>query len=227
LAYEEVNITTADSEKLHGWFVPADQSRGVLLFFHGNAGNISHRLDWLELFHAIGMATLIVDYRGYGTSSGKPSEEGTYRDAEAAWKSLVESRGFKPDEIVVFGESLGGAIAAHLAARKQPGALIVLSGFTSVPDIASEVYSFVPARLLARFEYNTLENIKKAACPVLVIHSPDDEIIPFEHGRSLYDSANEPRQFLEIEGGHNDGFIASRETLKNGIRAFLATALSR
>ncbi len=227
LAYEEVNITTADGEKLHGWFVPADRSLGVLLFFHGNAGNISHRLDWLMLFHQMDMSTLIVDYRGYGESSGEPSEQGTYLDAEAAWKYVVETRGVGSGDIVLFGESLGGAVAAQLAARKQPRALIIASAFTSVPDLASELYSFVPARHLARFKYHTLENVQKTVCPVLVIHSPEDEIIPFAHGNRIYQAANEPKQFLQIRGGHNDGFFVSRDTLKIGIAAFLNSASTR
>lgn len=221
LAYEEATIATADGETLRGWFVAADRPRATLLFLHGNAGNISHRLDWITLLHEIGVSTLIVDYRGYGKSTGAPSEQGTYLDAEAAWNHLIETRGVSADEIVLFGESLGAAIAAHLAARNRPRALIIISAFTSVPDLASELYAFVPARWLARFEYNTLERVKQAACPVLVIHSPDDEIVPFAHGRRIYESANEPKQFLEIRGGHNDGFIISRDTLRSGIGAFL------
>jgi fermentation-respiration switch protein FrsA (DUF1100 family) len=224
LAYEEVNIATADGETLHGWFIPANRPRAALLFLHGNAGNISHRVDSLALFNQLGLSSLIFDYRGYGRSTGKPSEQGTYRDAEAAWKYLVETRGVGSNDIVLFGESLGGAVAAYLAAHNRhnaPRALIIASAFTSVPDLASELYSFVPARMLARFEYNTLEYVKKAACPVLVIHSPNDEIIPFEHGRHIYESANAPKQFLELRGGHNDGFALSRDRLRDGIGAFL------
>lgn len=224
LAYEDLTITTEDSQKLHGWFVPAERSSAVVLFLHGNAGNVSHRLDWIALFHEIGISTLIIDYRGYGKSSGTPSEEGTYRDAEAAWRYLVTQREIAPQEIAIFGESLGGAVAAKLAARETPQALIIVAAFTSLPDLASQLYSYVPARLLTRFKYDTREHVKRARCPVLVIHSASDEIVPFAHGRALYEAANVPKQFLEIRGGHNDGFIASRTILKSGIAAFLGTS---
>lgn len=221
LAYDEVKITTEDGETLHGWFIPAKAARAYVLFVHGNAGNISHRIDQLAMFNELKMSSLIFDYRGYGKSSGAPTEEGTYRDAEAAWKYLVETRGVNPNEIVIFGESLGGAIAAYLAAREKPRALIIASSFTSVPDLASQLYFFFPTRWLARFAYNTREYVKNARCPVLVIHSPDDEIIPFAHGRAIYASANEPKQLLQIQGGHNDGMQSSRAQIMRAIESFL------
>jgi hypothetical protein len=211
LAYESVEISTADGETLHGWFVPAPEATGTVLFFHGNAGNISHRMEYLSMFNGLGYNTFIFDYRGYGDSSGRPSEEGTYRDAEAAWDYLTNQRSILPGRIILFGESLGGAIAAWLAAREKPGLLVLASVFTSVPDVAAKLYPFLPVRLLSRFEYNTLESLNSVTCPVFVAHSPDDEIVPFEQGQALYEAAPEPRQFLELQGGHNSGFIFTRK----------------
>lgn len=221
LAYEPVTIVTEDGVSLDGWFIPARQSRGVLLFFHGNAGNISHRFDSLKIFNELGLATLILDYRGYGRSQGRPSEEGTYHDANAAWRYLTEQRRIAGEDIVLFGRSLGAAIAAYLATKHTPRALIIESAFTSVPDIAAEVYPFLPARWLARFHYNTKAHLRSVSCPVLVVHSRDDDIIPFAHGRRLFTAANEPKQFLEIRGGHNDGIFVSRQSYVDGLDAFL------
>jgi fermentation-respiration switch protein FrsA (DUF1100 family) len=226
LAYESVYITTSDGVTIHGWFIPtAKQMRGTLLFFHGNAGNISHRLDSLKIFHDLGLATLIFDYRGYGRSQGSISEPGTYLDAEAAWDYLTQTRKVPAPEIIVFGRSLGAALAAHIGARKKPGALILESAFTSVPDMASRLYPFFPVRLFSRFHYNTEKSLLSASSPVLIIHSPDDEIIPYENGQKLYNSAREPKKFLQIHGGHNEGFLISGQVYRDSIREFIAASL--
>jgi hypothetical protein len=225
--YESVTLRTEDGVALHGWFVPAEGARGTLLFFHGNAGNISHRLDSLAIFHRLGLSTLIVDYRGYGQSEGKPTEEGTYLDAEAAWRHLTETRGIAPERVVVFGRSLGGAVAAHLAANHRPAALIVESGFVSVPDLAAGLYPWLPVRLLSRFRYDTAGAMARAECPVLIVHSPEDEIVPYAQGRALFDRAREPKRFLELRGGHNEGFLASGASYTEGLDAFLTSVLGR
>ena len=227
LAYEPVTITTEDGVTLDAWFLPAHQARGGLLFFHGNAGNISHRLDSLEIFNQLRLATLIFDYRGYGKSDGSPSEEGTYRDAEAAWRYLTEERRTPAQDVVLFGRSLGAAIAVHLATRHTPGALIIESGFTSIPDLAAAVYPFLPVRRLARFRYSTEVYLRSVSCPVLIVHSRDDEIIPFTHGQRLFAVANEPKQLLEIRGGHNDGFIVSGRSYVEGFDRFLQTHMGQ
>jgi len=222
LEYEDVAIETEDGVTLHGWFVGAPSSR-VLLFFHGNAGNISHRLASIRQFHELGLSILIVDYRGYGESEGRTSESGLRRDAEAAWRYLTEVRKVAPDNIVLFGRSLGGSIAAWLAARKEPAALIVESAFTSVPDIAQELHPWLPVRWLTRMEHATREYVRAVNSPVLIIHSRDDEIIPFEHGARIFEAANEPRALLELKGGHNDAFIVDEQRYLPGLRAFLST----
>ena len=222
LAYEPVDLLTSDNIHLDGWFIPAPENRGVILFCHGNAGNISHRLDSLLLFHRMGFSTLIFDYRGYGRSQGRPSEAGTYLDVEAAWAYLTRERSIAPSRIILFGRSLGAAVAAHQAVIHPPGALIVESCFTSVPDMAAELYPFLPVRWLSRLDYNVQEKLQRVSCPVLVVHSRDDEIIPFSHGRALYAAANEPKQFLELRGGHNDGFLLAGQTYILELDRFLS-----
>lgn len=221
LAYEDVEIETEDGERIAGWWVPAEASRGTVLLFHGNAGNISHRVDYLRMFSALGYSTLIVDYRGYGRSTGTPSEEGTYRDAIAAWRHLAEARGVAPYDIVLFGESLGGAVASWLAARHTPRALVLASAFTSVPDLGAQVYWFLPVRLISRFRYDTLANLAGIRAPVLIAHSRQDDIVPFAHGERLYRAAGEPKAFLELAGGHNEGFIFMRAEWARALGAFL------
>lgn len=222
LAYEDVYLETEDSESVHGWFVPAQNSRYTVLFFHGNAGNISGRLETIDLLHELNLNVFIIDYRGYGKSSGRPTEKGTYRDAEAAWNYLKEQRGIPIDSMIVMGRSLGAAIAADLAARIQPAGVILESPFTSVPDMAAELYPWIPARRLARFSYPTEENISKIKSPLLIAHSESDEIIPYEHGQLLYEKANQPKTFLDLQGGHNDGFLATGNLYRERLNIFIS-----
>jgi len=221
LAFEDVRITTDDGVVLHGWLVPGQTSGPVLLFFHGNAGNISHRLESLRVFNRLGLTTLIIDYRGYGQSTGSPTEEGTYRDAEAAWRHLTQERGIDPRRIIVFGRSLGGGVAVWLAARVKPAALIIESTFTSVPDLAAKIYPWLPVRWLARFRYDSQEKISSVKAPVLVAHSRNDEIVPFSHGKQLFEAAPMPRRLMVLRGGHNDGFIVSMDDYLRGLRLFI------
>ncbi len=221
LDYMPVNIATGDGETLHGWWVPVSDAKGTVLFFHGNAGNISHRINYLTMFKRLGYNTLLFDYRGYGRSSGTPSESGTYLDAQAAWRYLTENEKIAPAQIVLFGESLGGAVAAWLAAREQPGFLVLASTFTSVPDLAAEIYPFLPVRWISRFDYNTLESLQSITCPVFIAHSPHDEIIPYRHGQRLFQAAPEPKQFLLLEGTHNTGFIFMQPAWKRTLGAFM------
>lgn len=225
LAYEAVDIVTEDGIRLHGWYIPAPEPSGFLLFFHGNAGNISHRLDSLKIFHDLNLSSLIFDYRGYGRSEGELSERGTYRDAEAAWHYLTKQRGIPASQIILFGRSLGAAIAAYLASRQRPAALIIESGFVSVPELGAQLYPWLPVRWLARFKYPTSKFLNMTSVPALIIHSRDDEIIPFAQGRSLFTHAHQPKDFLELRGGHNDGFLISGRHYVDGIGAFLTSVL--
>lgn len=222
LSYEDVRFTSDDGLALSGWLIPSERNRGTILFCHGNAGNISHRLDSIAIFHRLGMNTFIFDYRGYGKSDGRPGEKGTYRDASAAWRYLTEKRRTAPGEIVIFGRSLGGAVAAWLAGRQTPRALILESAFTSIEDIASDLYPYLPVRHITRFGYHTARNVETVRCPVMIAHSRDDDIIPFAHGERIFKAARAPKQFLEMRGSHNDGFIVTGAAYMDGLDAFLA-----
>ena len=221
LAFEPAEIRTSDGETLHGWWVPADKARATVLFLHGNAGNISHRLDYLLMFNRLGHSTFIVDYRGYGRSSGAPSEEGTYRDAEAAWDYLRQARSVRQQDLVIVGESLGGGVATWLAARVAPRALLLFSTFTSVNDLGSEIYWFLPVRLINRIRYDNLGNLERISAPLFVAHSRDDEIVPYAHGRRLFDAAREPKEFLEMRGSHNEGLVFARKEWMAQLGSFL------
>lgn len=226
LQYEDVMLEAADGVPVHGWFVPRTLARGVVLYLHGNAGNISHRLARIALFHEMGLGVFILDYRGYGRSGGRPSEEGTYRDAAAAWRYLTETRGIDPARIVLFGRSLGAAVAAELAARVRPGALVLDSAFTSLPELGQELYPWLPVKWLARLRYPTREYLTRVDCPVLVVHSRDDEIIPFHHGERLYAAAREPKHFLAIAGGHNSAYFLTKRAYADELGMFLGQHLS-
>ncbi len=221
LPYEEIWLETADGVKLSGWFIPAEPERAVVLFFHGNGGNISHRLWSLEQLRQLGLSSFIFDYRGYGHSEGSPSEQGTYQDAAAAWRYLTEERHLPPAKIIIYGESLGGAVAAWAAEAYPPAALILVSTFTSVPDIGAQVYPFLPVRQLSRIQYNTLTRLPQITCPVLIMHSPADEVIPFSHGQRLFAAAAEPKEFIQLQGGHNDGLMRSASQFRAALAAFV------
>ena len=221
LAYDTVWLMAGDGTRLHAWFVPATTARGTLLFNHGNAGNIGDRLDSISLFHSLGLNVLIFDYRGFGESEGKPSEQGTYLDAKAAWDYLLEERMISPQEIIIFGRSLGAAMAADLASQNLSAGVILESAFTSVPDMAASLYPWLPVRWLSRYRYNNLDKVDRITSPLLVMHSRADEIIPFAHGERLFAHANEPKQFLELSGGHNDGYHVSRKVYVKAMQQFL------
>lgn len=223
LDFVDVNFTTADGVRLHGWYVSTDEPRGTVLFFHGNAGNISHRLDSIAVFDELGLDTFIIDYRGYGQSEGKPSEAGLYRDAEAAWRHLVDELGADPARTGVFGRSIGGAAAASLAAKHRPAFVIVESSFTSAVDMAAHLYPFMPARLLSRLRFPVTDFLAGTRSPVLIVHSRDDEIIPFFMGRALYDAVPGEKAFFELAGDHNSGFILDRSRYITGLGDFLDT----
>jgi uncharacterized protein len=227
LSYEEIVLRTEDGVRISAWYVPASGNRGTVLFCHGNGGNISHRLDSISIFNRLGLNVLIFDYRGYGMSEGSPDEQGTYRDAETAYRYLVNDKKCDPRRIIVFGRSLGGAVAAWLAERHAAGMLILESAFASIPDIAADLYPWLPVRLLTLYQYRTVDYVKGVRCPILVIHSPDDEMIPLSHGLQIYAAAGEPKSFMEISGGHNDGFLKTGKSYEEGLDAFISGWLNR
>jgi fermentation-respiration switch protein FrsA (DUF1100 family) len=211
LEFENVVFETRDRLKLSGWYIPADGSEFTVLFCHGNGGNMYHRLDSINIFYKMGLNCFIFDYRGYGNSEGKPSEEGTYLDAKAAYKWLTEQAKIAPDNIILFGRSLGGSIAAKLATQVEARGLIIESTFTSYVDIGRQFYPYMPVRWFAKFSYRTIDYVKDVHCPLMIIHSRNDEVVPFAFGLELYEAANEPKEFAEIFGSHNDGFLVSGE----------------
>jgi fermentation-respiration switch protein FrsA (DUF1100 family) len=218
--FHDLTIETADGVRLHGWYIPGDSNR-VLLFFHGNAGNISHRLESIRQFLALGLSVLIVDYRGYGQSEGRTTEQGIYRDAEAAWQYLTQTKKTPAGQIIVFGRSMGASAAAYLAARHRPLALVIESSFTSVPDIAREYYPWLPVRWLSRLRHSAQDFVRQSNCPVLVVHSRDDEIVPFRHGEAIFAAAREPKSIIEIRGTHNDAYLRDEQNYLAGLQSFL------
>ncbi len=222
LAYEDVLLETGDGAALHGWYLPGRDDARTLLFLHGNAGNISHRLDSLRVFHELGLNVLIIDYSGFGQSGGTPGERQTYEDARLAWQYLTDTRGVVPERIVIFGRSLGSGVATWLATQETPGGLILESPFTSVPALARKYYPIFPMRWLARIRYDNASRLPTVRCPVLIAHSRDDELVPIAHGRELFRLAREPKSFLEMRGSHNDGFIVSGHNYRAGLAQFLS-----
>jgi fermentation-respiration switch protein FrsA (DUF1100 family) len=214
LAFEKVVFETEDGLKLSAWFIPAEKAELTVLFCHGNGGNMTHRLDTINILNELGMNCFIFDYRGYGSSQGKPSERGTYLDVEAAYKWLTEEKKIPSQNIILFGRSLGGSIAAYLATKVEAKGLIVESSFTSYVDMGRKFYPYMPVRLAAMYSYKTIDYVRQVHRPIMIIHSRNDEVIPFEFGLRLYDVANEPKEFVEIFGTHNDGFLFSGETYR-------------
>lgn len=221
LGHEEINFRAADGVWLNGWYIPSsEKDSAAVLFFHGNAGNISYRLESARIFNRIGADVFLFDYRGYGKSRGKPSEEGLYWDGRAAL-DVLRSKGYDMQRIVFFGRSLGGAVAAKLATEQNPAALILESTFTSLADISGRYFPFLPTGYIVGDAFDTRSCLEEVNCPVLVVHSPQDEIIPYRYGKALFKSAKDPKAFLELKGDHNGGFILTGEDYRHGLEAFL------
>ena len=222
-AFENVFFKTSDGIELNGWFYPTDaKSPGhgpVFLNCHGNGGNISHRLGLYRALLETGASVFSFDYRGYGRSRGKPDEEGTYLDAQAAYRWLRE-KGFAARNIIVYGESLGGAIATELCLRELSGGLVLQSTFTSLPDIGAELYPYLPVRWMGRIKYDTRVKLPRIKVPVLVMHSREDGLIAFRHSERNFAVANEPKFFSELRGRHNDPAWEAPE-FASALRKFL------
>ncbi len=204
MAYEDVAMTTGDGEKIAGWYVPAPDAQATVLFCHGNAGNISHRLHGIQLLHHAGFNVFIFDYRGFGQSTGTPDEAGLYIDAVAAWDYLVKTRSVPKNKIIILGRSLGGAVAIELATRVKPVGLIVEATFTRMAEVARHLYPLIPTSLFLSDRYDSIDKIAQIACPKLILHGSQDTLIPFDMGRKLFEAAIEPKQFIETPGDHNE-----------------------
>jgi len=223
LDYEDVTLRTVDDVQLHGWYIPRQQSQQVLLFFHGNAGNISHRRHSIEIFHRLGLNVFIIDYRGYGQSEGSPGEQGLYEDADAAWRYLIEEKAFAPGQILIFGRSLGGAVAAKLASDVNARGLMLESTLSSARDFARHAFKILSRLVVMRYDFNTIEYIQHVNYPVLVMHSPKDEIMPFHLGEKVFQAANQPKKFIHMRGDHNNGFLISQPAYEQQLDNWLQT----
>ena len=221
--FEDVWFRASDGVELNGWFFPADTTLNrdswAVLYCHGNAGNISHRLGMCETLLSTGVAVFLFDYRGYGRSKGRPSEAGTYQDALAAL-GWLQGKGFAPRSIVIFGESLGGGVGSEIALRTAPGGLILQNTFTSIVDLGAELFPFLPVRRLAKIRYDTVGKLPLIKVPVMIMHSHGDRLIGFHHGERNFAAANEPKLFCELKGGHNDPSMDPKGFI-GGIKRFL------
>ena len=224
LAHEDVWLVAEDGVRIHGWYLPVPQARWVTLLSHGNAGNISHRLDRALLLQArLRSSVFLYDYRGYGESEGSPEEAGTYRDARAAYRYLVEQKQVKPGELVLFGESLGSAVSLDLALDHPAAALVLEAPFTSVRDMARATI-FAPLAPFVRTRYESLARVPRLRMPLLVVQGDRDEVVPPAQGRRLFDAAPEPKRYYAIPGaGHNDTYLVGGEAYWRTIGDFLET----
>jgi fermentation-respiration switch protein FrsA (DUF1100 family) len=219
MEYEDVYLQSPDGTTIHGWFIPGHQGK-IILFFHGNGGNISHRIEKIRLLCYPEISSFIIDYHGYGRSHGKPSEKACYVDALTSWEYLARERQIGPDQIVLFGESLGGAVAVDLAVKRDVGAIILESTFPNIGTVANR---FVPglSTLLVR-KFDSFSKISKVHVPLLILHGDEDEVVPFQLGRKLFEAANEPKEFYTIKGAHhNDTYEVGGETYVQTIQRFI------
>jgi hypothetical protein len=221
MVYETIPIKINDNVNITSWYIPHPEAKKTILFFHGNGGNISHRGDSLYIFYKLKLNTLIIDYPGYGSSQGQPTEENLYLSALSAWKYLVQDKKIKPQNIIIFGRSLGGAVAVDLASQVKAGGLILESTFSSARDVADITFVGLAKFIYLRYSFNSINKIQKVTSPVLVIHSPDDTVIPFELGKKVFDKIITKKVFLQIAGDHNDGFMQSISHYMTNVAIFI------
>jgi fermentation-respiration switch protein FrsA (DUF1100 family) len=211
IEYRNVYFETEDGVRLNGWWVPARDGEGTILWFHGNAGNLSDRVGPLESWHdELGVGVFMFDYRGYGASEGRPTEEGLYADARAALDAAAAEARVSPDELVLFGQSLGAAVAVELAGDRRVRGVVLEAAFTSIPDMARHHYSFLPVWPLLRTDFDSESRIAEIEAPLLMLHGRNDDIVPIDMGRRVFAAAREPKEFNEVSGaGHNDVYLAA------------------
>jgi fermentation-respiration switch protein FrsA (DUF1100 family) len=223
-AYEEIWFDVA-GERTNAWFMPVDDARATILFSHGNAGTISGRLELCQAFRRLNCNVLMYDYGGYGLSTGKSSEQRCYGDIRAAWDYLTETQGIAADSIIIYGRSLGGGPTMELACQVVPGAVVMESAFLSTMRVGRDLMPFLPTSLILRHRFDNASKIGEVNVPILVIHGEADEIIPFYHGENLYKLANEPKTFLKIKGGHNDGHFFSEKEVEEALGVLIDETL--
>jgi hypothetical protein len=222
LAYEDLKLHSSDGVELSAWYIPRENPKGSVLFLHGNGRNMSGELDAVRMFHDFSYNVLTLDYRGYGKSGGVPDEEGTYRDAQAVWDFLVRDKKESSARIVVYGRSLGAAIATNLVSKNnKPQALILEAAFTSLPDAGQDIYPIFPVKYFSKYHYDTIDKLKLIHCPVLIVHSRDDQLVPFRHAKSLYEVVTGKKELIEIGGPHKGNYQPTLQKYKDGVKRFL------
>ncbi|MCG8603538.1 alpha/beta hydrolase [bacterium] len=222
LDIEDCYFVTADGLRLHGWLLKSDRPIATMLWCHGNAGNISDRLDNLAKLARLPINTFIFDYRGYGRSEGVPSEPGVYLDAKAAFDYLTGRSDIDRGKIVLFGRSLGGAVAVKLATERPSAGLILESAFTSAKDMAKSMFGFLPVHLITKSDFDSESRISSLRMPVLVLHGSRDRTVPYGLGRKLFEAANEPKHFYEIvDADHNDTYLVGGQPYFDELLRFI------
>jgi len=223
---EDIYIQVVPEEKINAWYFTGKPGEKTILFCHGNAGNISHRLETVQFLKDLEVNILLFDYRGYGLSDGHPTEEGAYADTRAAFNWLVSEKKIEPSDIIIFGRSLGGAVAIELASKISCGGIIVESSFTSVSELGAKMFPLFPVKYLLRYDFDSIGRIKHLKCPILVTHSPEDEMIPYEMGQRLYENAPEPKYFIDLHGSHNDREYLGDKTYIEAMTNFIFNSKS-
>lgn len=222
MQYEEVWVEVG-SERSHGWWLPLPEPRATVLFSHGSGRNISGYLDDVALFHELGVSVLLYDYGGYGLSTGEPSEERCYADARAFWDYLVNVQGIAPDTLILAGASMGSGVTCELATTVTPAAILLESAFTSVPDALWDTAPYFPTNWICRIQFRNIDKVPHFNCPVLVMHSKDDTVVPFDHSQRLYEQINAPKTFVEVQGAHYGGKFTSKENYRKALNIFFET----
>lgn len=202
IRHEPVRLAAGEGSTVAAWWVPGAAEAPAVVYFHGSEGNLTHELPAVAFLYALGVNALLVEYLGYDGDGVRPSEAGCYRTADAAWHHVTEQRGFPEGRVILFGHSLGAAVAARTAAGRQCAGLVLQSGFTSVRDLAARAYPYLPVRPFLRTRMDALERVRRGRCPLLVIHSRDDEHIPYEQGRRLFDESAGPKKLVTLRGSH-------------------------
>jgi fermentation-respiration switch protein FrsA (DUF1100 family) len=219
--FENIFFKTPDNIQINGWFIPSKSASKTILLFHGNAGNLSHRIEIIEMFSKLKVNSFIIDYRGYGKSNGKPSEKGIYIDAMASYEYLVNQKKIKPVNIIVYGKSLGTVVAIDLASKVKIDKLIVDSGLTSAKDMSKIIFPFLPLDIFLSVKFDSINKIKKVNCPKLFIHSTHDKTIPFSMGQQLFNMAIEPKQFYQSTGTHNEFLYINKTSISKILANFI------
>lgn len=223
---EDVHFIADDGVKLHGWYISSKGSNTTLLWFHGNAGNITHRLDNIEMLKPLNLDIFIFDYRGYGKSEGEPDEEGIYLDSQAAYNWIVKVKKIIPQKIILFGRSLGGICAIEVASKNPAAGIILESTFPSAGKMAKTIFPVLPLSWAIKSRFNAIGKVPNLKLPKLFLHGTRDEIVPYKLGRELFSAAAEPKIFYDIQGaGHNDTFLVGGAGYLNAIDKFIKSII--